>query len=155
MLNIVSRIDELLEKPRYLIDIFPRTVPETQDRRYFLVEEYLQNSRTEINEKFKRLLLKLYCYYDFWVSAGEKCSKNPEPGLLAEWICHCFEGDWRERDYINIILPDCNAMIILNGDDLYMTVYNPNHQLEELIVQLAGAEGLFFYKRQGDKSKYE
>lgn len=31
---------------------------------------------------------------------------------------------------------------ILNRDDLYMTVYNPNRQLEELITQLAGAEGL-------------
>ena len=115
MNDIISKIDELIEKPCYLIDIFPCTVPETPDRRYFKVEEYFQKNRTEWNRKFCNLLLKLYCYYDFWVSAGEKLVKNPEPELLAEWIWHCFEGGWREWDYINMILPACNAMVILNG----------------------------------------
>ena len=61
MVDIISKIDELLEKPCYLIDIFPYTVPETADRRYFRVEEYFQKNRKEWNEKFCRLLLKLYC----------------------------------------------------------------------------------------------
>ena len=131
MNDIISKIDELIEKPCYLIDIFPCTVPETPDRRYF------------------NLLLKLYCYYDFWVSAGEKLVKNPEPELLAEWIWHCFEGGWREWDYINMILPACNAMVILNGDDLYMTLYNPDKQLLNMISLLAEAEGFFVYKAPG------
>lgn len=147
--DIISKIDELIEKTCYLIDIFPCTVPETPDRRYFMVEEYFQKNRTEWNRKFCNLLLKLYCYYDFWVSAGEKLVKNPEPDLLAEWIWHCFEGDWRKRDYINIILPACNAMLILNGDDLYMTLYNPDKQLLDMISQLAGAEGFWVYKAPG------
>lgn len=149
MTEVISKIDELIEKPKYLIDIFPRTVPQTQDRRYFAVEEYFQANRGGWNEKFCHLLLKLYCYYDFWVSAGEEIAENPEPRLLAEWISHCFEGEWRERDYINIILPECDAMVILNGDDLYMIVYNPDDQLKALIAQLAGAEGLFFYEAPG------
>ena len=149
MADIIAKIDELIEKPCYLIDIFPCTVPETPDRRYFLIEEYLQNNRAELNGKFCRLLLKLYCYYDFWVSAGEEQAENPKPELLAEGIDHCFEGNWRERDYINIILPDCSAMVILNGDDLYMIVYNPDDRLKELISKLAGAEGLFFYEAPG------
>lgn len=146
--DIISKIDELIEKPRYLIGIFPCAVPQTLDSRYFMVEEYFQKNRTEWNRKFCNLLLKLYCYYDFWVSAGEKLAKNPEPELLAEWIWHCFEGDWKERDYINIILPACNAMVILNGDDLYMILCNPDKQLMDIIMQLAGAEGFFVYKAQ-------
>ena len=144
MEDIIAKIDELIDKPCYLIDIFPRKVPETPDRRYFEVEEILQKNRRDLDEKFCRLLLKLYCYYDFWVAAGTEVAVNPEPERLAEWIRHCFEGDWRERDYINIILPGCNAMVILNGDDLYMSVYHPDGRLMELISQLAGAEGLFF-----------
>lgn len=150
--DIISKIDELIEKPCYLIDIFPSTVPGTPDRRYFRVEEYFQKNRTEWNRKFCNLLLKLYCYYDFWVSAGEKLEKNPEPDLLAKWIQHCFEGDWKNRDYINIILPSCNAMIILNGDDLYMILYNPDQQLMGIISQLAGAEGFFVYKAPGTQT---
>ena len=150
--DIISKIDELIEKPRYLIDIFPCAVPQTLDSRNFMVEEYFQKNRTEWNRKFCNLLLKLYCYYDFWVSAGEKLAKNPEPELLAEWIWHCFEGDWKERDYINIILPACNAMVILNGDDLYMILCNPDKQLMDIIMQLAGAEGFFVYKAQGTQN---
>ena len=149
MVDIISKIDELLEKPCYLIDIFPYTVPETADRRYFRVEEYFQKNRKEWNEKFCRLLLKLYCYYDFWCSCGEELAENPEPDVFAQWILHCFEGDWKERDYIKIIIHTCNAMVILNGDDLYISVYNPDRQLMELISQLASAEGFFFYKVQG------
>ncbi len=146
MTDIIEKIDELIEKPRYLIDIFPGAVPRTDDGRYFAIEEYFQKDRRALNEKFCRILLKLYCYYDFWVSTGEENVKNPRPDQLVQWVHHCFAGDWRERDYINIILPDCGAMIILNGDDLYMILCNPDRQLMELVPQLAGAEGLFFYK---------
>lgn len=146
MADLVSKIDELLHKPCYLIDMFPRTVPAKPDKRYFAVEEYFQKNRRELNGKFCRLLLKLYCYYDFWVSAGENSAENPDPGLLTEWICHCFEREWREWDDMQIILPECNAMVTLNSDDLYMILYHPDQQLKELISQLVGAEGLFFYK---------
>ena len=144
--DIIAKIDELIERSCYVIDIFPCRVPKTSDGRYFKVEEYFQNNRAEWNKKFCDLLLKLYCYYDFWVSTGEELAKNPEPDLLAQWIWHCFEGDWKERDYINIILPACNAMVILNGDDLYMTLYNPDQQLLDILSRLAGAEGCFVYK---------
>lgn len=146
MTDIIEKIDALIEKPRYLVDIFPGAVPRTDDRRYFEIEEYFQKNRGELNEKFCRILLKLYCYYDFWVSTGEENVKNPRPDQLVQWVRHCFAGDWRERDYINIILPDCDAMAILNGDDLYMIFCNPDRQLMELVSQLAGAEGLFFYR---------
>lgn len=146
MTDIIEKIDELIGKPRYLIDIFPGTVPQTDDRRYFEIEEIFQQNRKELNEKFCRIILKLYCYYDFWVSAGDGSVKNPRPEQLVQWVYRCFAGDWRERDYINIILPACDAMVVLNGDDLYMILCNPDRQLMELVPRLAGAEGLFFYK---------
>lgn len=146
MEKFLSKIDELIEKPCYLIDIFPCAVPQKQDGRYFQVEEYFQKNRREWDKKFCNLLLKLYCYCDFWVLAGEELAENPEPDVFAGWIRHCFAGDWRERDSMNILLPDCDAMIILNGDDLYMGLYHPDKQLRELVSQLAGAEGLFFYR---------
>ena len=38
-------------------------------------------------------------------------------------------------------------MIILNGDDLYMMLYNPDDELKALVKELAHSEGLFFTKR--------
>jgi len=146
MADMLSKIDELTGKPCYLIDMFPCTVPETPDRRYFAIEELFQNDRTELDKKFCKLLLKLYCYYDFWVSAGEETAKNPEPGQFIKWACRCFQGAWRKRGHIHIILPECDAMLLLNGDDLYMSLYNPDERLMKLMSQLAEAEGLFFYK---------
>ncbi len=39
-------------------------------------------------------------------------------------------------------------MIILNGDDLYMMLYNPDDELKALVKELAHSEGLFFYEAQ-------
>lgn len=147
--DIAGRIDRLMGKPCYLIDIFPCTVPETPDKRYFVIEEYFRKNRTEWNEKFCDLLLKLYCYYDFWVPAGEEPVKNPDPDLLAKWIRRCFKGGLRRSGCINIVLPACDALVLLRGGDLYMALYNPDKRLMDLVSQLAGAEGLFLYKAPG------
>ena len=39
-------------------------------------------------------------------------------------------------------------MVILNGDDLYLSVYDPDLQLRQLLGQLAASEGLFLWKPQ-------
>lgn len=144
MSDIVSNIDELMRKTCYLLDIFPCRVPRKSDNRYFIIEEYFQQNRQELNAKFCRILLKLYCYYDFWLLVDDTTVKNPEPYRLVEWIDDCFAA---KISNIDIILPDCNAMIILKSDDLYMSLYNPNEQLKNLVSQLTSAEGLFFYKK--------
>ena len=145
--DVISKIDELIEGPVYLIDIFPSTVPRKADNRYFEIEEFFQHNREEIDRKFTSILLKLYCYYDFWISAWRsehEVFENPDLGQLTSLIKRCFSGEWKSREYINIILPECNSMIILNGDDLYMRVYNPSDFLKSRILELAQSEGLFF-----------
>lgn len=151
--DVISKIDELIEGPVYLVDIFPSTVLPKADNRYFEVEEFFQHNREEIDRKFTSILLKLYCYYDFWISAWRsehEVFENPDLGQLTSLIKRCFSGEWKSREYINIILPECNSMIILNGDDLYMGVYNPSEFLKSLILELAQSEGLFFRKASED-----
>lgn len=36
--DILSRIETLIETPEFLIDIFPETVPQREDNRYFVIE---------------------------------------------------------------------------------------------------------------------
>nr|WP_325232184.1 hypothetical protein [uncultured Oscillibacter sp.] len=152
--DVVSKIDELIEGPVYRMDIFPGIAPPKNDRRYFAVEEFFQHHREEIDRKFTSILLKLYGYYDFWISAWRsehEVFENPDVGQLASLIQHCFAGEWKARDYINIVLPECDSMIILNGNDLYMQVYHPSKCLKSLILELAQSEGLFFYKVSKDR----
>lgn len=145
-MDISARIDELIAKPLWLIDILPRTVPPGDGGRYLAVEAYLQRHRRRINRRFAALLLKLNCYCDFIVSHSDGCVEYPSPERLLRLIERCFEGEPRRRDYINIMLPRADAMIILNGDDLYMMLYNPDDELKQLVGELARSEGLFFYE---------
>ena len=143
---MIAKIDELLGKPCWLVDIFPRRAPRRDDGRYFKVEEIFRRNRWELNEKldenFCRLLLKLYCYYDFCCVFGEERAENPEPELLAEWLDRCLAGGER----FAVLLPACDALICLDGGDLYANVYNPDEEFCGLLAQLAAAEGLFFRK---------
>ena len=63
---------------------------------------------------------------------------NPAPELLISWI--------RERKLLYILLKSLDAMISVDGDDLYMTLYNPNEDLLEFIRTLASSEGLYVWK---------
>ena len=142
-MGLSDRIDAFMNKKAYLIDIFPKTVPQKADNRYFAVEEFFQQNRSEFERKLTAIILKLYCYYDFTVNSEEKISENPTIAELIMLLKKCFSG---ESGYINIVLPECDAMISLNNDDLYMTAYNVSSELMELIAQLVNAEGLFLYE---------
>ena len=62
-------IEELLNKPYWVIDILPEQVPEGGAGQYFAVERYWQQSPAfaEIRRRFAGILLKLNCYSDFRV----------------------------------------------------------------------------------------
>ncbi|MBF0580522.1 hypothetical protein IM774_12270 [Erysipelotrichaceae bacterium RD49] len=62
------KIDWILVQPAYLIDLFPKQIPTKPDNRYFEIEQYFQNDFCEharLERKFRRLLIKLFGYYDF------------------------------------------------------------------------------------------
>ena len=136
-------IETLLHKPYWVIDILPEQVPEGSSGQYFAVEDYyLQPVRLEeIHRRFAEILLKLNCYYDFQVSvSGEEASEtNPAPEIMAERI-------GRQKEDLCILLTGENALITLNHDDTYMTVYHPSKTMLKRLDRLAGAEGLFLWQ---------
>lgn len=136
-------IDELLKKKAYLADIFPKKVPHKEDGRYFRVEKFFQRRRSELERKFTNILLKLYCWFDFVIAVQEAIIEYPGTEQIIKALEGCFGCD---TYCLNIILPDNNALLTLNSDDLYMCVYNAEGELKELISQLVRAEGLFFYE---------
>lgn len=145
--DILSRIETLIEKPAFLIDIFPKTIPQREDNRYFVIEKYFQNRRTETDQKFLNILLKLYCYYNCIISyAPAKLLENTTPDQVLAFLDSFVMGNNQITDSINILLLECDALLVLNRDDLYITVYNPDSYLKNLLSQLVYSEGLFFYK---------
>ena len=132
--NALDCIEELLERPYWVVDILPQQVPAGGPGQYFAVEELFRREprRSELLRKRADLLLKLNCYRDLCVD-GEVT--NPAPGELAVAA---------ETRYLTILVDD--ALIVSDPEDTYFTVYNPDADLLELLRALAAAEGLFVWQ---------
>lgn len=137
--KILDRIEELLEKPYWVIDLLPYQVPEESAGQYSAIEEYFlkdpQNKR--LRQCFVQILLKLNCYYDFLVYRNDEIIRNPSPEQLEEMVL-------QNADIVDIILEE--AMIVIRYDDTYMTVYDPDEKLLETLKPLVTANGLFLWK---------
>jgi len=131
----LSRIEDLLQCPYWIVDILPTQVPVDGAGQYFAVEKYfLQGERLEaIKQKHINLVLKLNCYRD--ISIHGEDALNPPPEHIAEEMI---------RRYLYIMLGE--SMILSEPDDTHLTVFNPDPQLLELIGQIAPSEGLFVWK---------
>ena len=128
----MTKIEELLQTPYWIIDILPMRVPENSPGQYFAVEKHLREEQmTVVRRKHANVLLKLNCYRDIELD-GEK---NPEPvriaGAAAERVSYFITG---------------GSMILSEPDDTHMTLFNPDEELLELVKALASAEGLFVWK---------
>lgn len=134
-------VDDYLEKPYWLIDILPKQVPANSRGQYFKIERYwLQQPQfSSICHQFASLLMKLNCYYEVSVADAD--------GSASDSLQHeCLEKMLASGDAVYIVMDSENAMIGFNGDDHYMTLYNPSKELLELVSLLASSEGLFVWK---------
>ena len=134
-------LDQLLDKPFWVIDILPWQVPADAQGQYFAIERYwLQGPpRESLRRKLASVLIKLNCYVGMAVcrSAGS-WTDNPSPATLEQWVM--------SGQPLQLLFRSENALITLNDDDHYMTLYNPDDNLLKLVGALAAAEGLFVWK---------
>ena len=135
-------IESLLEKPYWLIDVLPKQVPAGSAGQYFKVEQYFLSLIDEISRRFARILIRLNCYYDLKMSTdGETWIRNASPGDLARR----FEESVVSHSPLSILIGSDEALVTFSGDDHYMTLYNPDEELLDLVRQCAQAEGLFVW----------
>ena len=128
----MSRTDELLNTPYWIVDILPGQVPKDSPGQYFKIEDYyLREQLTEIKKKHLNMILKLNCYMDIALD-GEI---NPSPERIRAAV---------DERYTYIMVGD--SMILSEPDDTHLTVFNPDGQLLELLKKLAAGEGLFVWK---------
>ena len=132
-------MEELLQKPYWVVDFLPRQVPAKSGGQFFAVEEYYL--RSPLRRRFAEVLLKLNCYYEARVCEPEteKWQVNPPPERLFSWIAE------NEKD-LRVLLPAEDTLITVNRDDLYMTVYGPSRDVLELLRPLSAAAGLFLWQ---------
>ena len=128
----MSRIDELLNTPYWIVDILPEQVPGDSPGQYFKIEDFfLREQLAEIKRKHLNLILKLNCYMEI-VMEGET---NPSPRRIKAAT---------EERAVYIMIGD--SMILSEPDDTHLTVFNPDDSLLEFVKTLAAGEGLFVWK---------
>jgi hypothetical protein len=135
-------IENLLSKPYWLIDVLPKQVPAGSAGQYFKAERYFLSRLDEIGRKFARVFIRLNCYYDLQVSTdGETWILNESP----EGLARRFEESAASHSPLSVLIGSNDALVTFSGDDHYMTLYNPDEELLELVRQCAQAEGLFVW----------
>lgn len=136
-------IEEILQKPYWVIDFLPEQVPAGSAGQFFAVERfYLQKRRqTALRHVFAEILLKVSCYYDMQVCAPEeeRWDRNPPPEQLYAWIAE-------SKKDVRVLLPEESALFTLNRDELYMTIYHPSERLLKLLDRLTASAGLFLWQ---------
>lgn len=138
----MDTIDTLVEKPYVIVDVLPKQVPAGSPGRYFTVEKYFIDRIDTICRKFAEVLIRLNCYQDLLVSTdGEAWNEDFTPEDLTRF----FEESASGHTPLFILIRPADALVTFNGDEHYMTLYNPDAELVDLIRSLAGAEGLFVW----------
>lgn len=128
----MDRIEELLNKPYWIVDILPKQVPKDSPGQYFTIEDYfLKGQLAEIKQKHINVILKLNCYLDLSLD-GEL---NPSPDRTAAIMM---------EKYVYIMISE--SMILSEPDDTHLTIFNPDESLLELVRPIALSEGMFVWK---------
>lgn len=136
-------IEDLLEKPYWLIDVLPKRVPAGSPGRYFEIEKTFLSQIGAICGKFAAVLTKLNCYQDLQVSRdGEEWLIDAPDYVMAEQL----EDSIATHSPVYILVKPSGALITFSGDDHYMTLYNPDGELLDLVSRLAASEGLFVWQ---------
>ena len=136
-------VTELLEKDCWVIDYLPRQVPANSPGQFFNVENYLLNHYEEfdLRKRFTAVVLKLLCYHKLTVHWGQWV-EDPSPALLAEAIQTILEN---HSGWLNMLLPEEQALLVFEWDSLHLTLYNPSPELLGLMEKIARSEGLFLW----------
>ncbi len=131
-------IDELLQKPYWVIDILPKQVPADSQGQYAAVEHYYLDRKRIFETKHRHvdLVLKLNCYRDICMDENHV---NPSPKLLAYEML---------RRHMDIRIGD--ALLVSEPDETHLTLYNANNGILELARLLAQAEGLFVWQPENN-----
>ena len=141
-----EELTEALQEGSYWIaDILPEQVPAGAAGQYPAVDRYFRQPERigAIHRKQAELLLRLNCYEEMAVSfdGGETWERDPEPERFAGRLAALAPGV-----SFRALFPARRALIDIDPEDTWMTVYCPDPAFLALIRKLAEGEGLFLWQ---------
>lgn len=141
-----QQVEELLRQPCFVIDFLPQRVPAEAEGSFFEVEQFFLRGRELVltAERFRRIILKMCCYYkhDVYLEQWLKgCPMEKLAGFIERIVVE-------KEGFMNILFAEENVLICLDSSCLYLAVYNPGPEVQKILSALAAAEGMFFWNRE-------
>lgn len=93
-----------------------------------------------MKDRFSGVIFRLMCYYhtsilwNGWI-------EHPKPEQIAQAIAEIMDN---HSGTLNCLFPEKNALLVFDWDCLNLSIYNPDAEMQQLLGQIAAAEGLFF-----------
>ena len=139
-MNYNELVENLLERPYWVIDFLPMQVPQEARGQFFAIEQYYltEPQHERLCRQFADALLKLNCYHDLTVNhGGEDWLRNPDPEALVAWLDEALQ-----HGHLCALIDDGDALVTASGGDTNLTLYNPSPDLLQLVQSLTTASGL-------------
>lgn len=138
------KIDELLKKACYIIDILPEQVRPDAGGHFFDVEYYLLNGEKHVflKDKFLNVFLKLMCYFHISIQWNGWIDR-PAPQAVEAAVNTIMKD---RSGWLHILLPEENVLVVFDWDSLHLSIYNPPENVQAIMEKIAVSEGLFWRK---------
>lgn len=122
------------------MDYLPEPAPTGAPGQLVAVENYLLNhfDRFSLRQRLTAALLKLMCYRRVAVS-WNGWTDSPQPKLVASAVKELMQN---HSGTLYMLLPEDDALLVLDWDSLYISVYNAQKQLRRLLKSIAQSENL-------------
>lgn len=69
--------------------------------------------------------------------------KQPSVDAVVEFVEETIQNP---SDVLNILFSEKDALLVVDGDCLHMTIYNPDEEMCILLKDIVASEGMFFRK---------
>lgn len=146
-MELLEKVDELLEKDWDILDFLPVTVPRDCGGNYFEIEEYFLTERNkEFASQVTEFLLKLNCYVDFVVVTDKAPLLNPSPRNLVKKVKKCYKS---KELHLNILLENRESLLVCHPHFLHLALYAPSAYLADLCRALCQGQGFYYIKSPG------
>lgn len=137
--------DTLFDAPYWLLDIVPSQIPQSRAADYAAREkDYRQPKKLEaLYSLFAELLAVVSKRYAavLTVFPEDKQTETPSGRQIAEAI-----RTHSRRGAVQLLLPKERSLLVLDAEDLYMTVYQPQPALLSLLRTEAEKRNLFLWR---------
>lgn len=133
--------DTLFDAPYWLLDIVPSQIPQSRAADYAAREkDYRQPKSLKRSIPCLRSVSKRYAAV-LTVFPEDKQTEAPSGRQIAEAV-----RTHSRRGAVQLLLPKERSLLVLDAEDLYMTVYQPQPALLSLLRTEAEKRNLFLWR---------